>query len=178
MLAEFKLMQPQLFTELKKNGQEKKIPYDWTLYYLRKKALYHKITEQELAWLILNFNQKRGYYQLRGEDEEIKTNKTVAFYSLKVVEVIADEKQKDKDEIWYNIILENTWVYRRTSKIPLYDWVGKTKEFIITTDLNDDGSIKLDKDGNEKRSFRAPAMDDWTLVKTKRSEERRVGKEC
>jgi hypothetical protein len=35
-------------------------------YYLRKKALSHKITKEELAWLILNFNQKRGYYLLRG----------------------------------------------------------------------------------------------------------------
>ena len=39
------------------NGQ--KIPYDWTLYYLRKKALTQKIEKEELAWLLLNFNQKR-----------------------------------------------------------------------------------------------------------------------
>ena len=46
------------------------IPADWTLYYLRKKALMQKISKEELAWILLNFNQKRGYYQLRGEEDE------------------------------------------------------------------------------------------------------------
>ena len=69
MLADFAINQPQLL----ENG--KKIPYDWTIYYLRKKALQTAITKEELAWLLLNFNQKRGYYQLRGEDEENKNKK-------------------------------------------------------------------------------------------------------
>ena len=62
--------------------------------------------------------------------------------------------------------MENGWIYRRTSNIPL-DWVGKIKEFIVTTEVNDDGTPKTDKDGNEKRSFRAPKEDDWTLLKKK-----------
>jgi hypothetical protein len=41
------------------------------------------------------------------------------------------------------------------------------REFIVTTDLNEDGSVKTDKEGKEKRSFRAPAEDDWTLIKKK-----------
>ena len=69
MLSDFKQSQPQLFYT-KQNGKETKIPYDWTIYYLRKKALSQKIAKEELAWIILNFNQKRGYYQLRGEEEE------------------------------------------------------------------------------------------------------------
>jgi CRISPR-associated endonuclease Csn1 len=162
MLVDFSKHQPQL---LEKN---KKIPYDWTIYYLRKKALTEKIEKEELAWLLLNFNQKRGYYQLRGEDEEdINPNKLVEFHSLLVVDVTADEPQKGKDDIWYNIILENGWIYRRSSKNPLFDWKGKIREFIVTTDFNDDGTIKTDKEGKEKRSFRAPAETDWTLVKTK-----------
>ena len=68
MIEDFRKHQPQLFYK-KSNGEESKIPYDWTIYYLRKKALSQKITQQELAWLILHFNQKRGYYQLRGEEE-------------------------------------------------------------------------------------------------------------
>ncbi len=159
MLADFKVHQPQLLEE------DKKVPYDWTIYFLRKKALNYKIEKEELAWVLLNFNQKRGYYQLRGEDEEENPNKLVEFYALKVVAVEATDEKKGKD-IWYNVHLENGWIYRRTSNIPL-DWVGKTKEFIVTTDLNDDGTLKLDKDGKEKRSFRAPKEDDWTLVKKK-----------
>lgn len=161
MLSDFKKYQPQLLEN------NRKIPYDWTIYYLRNKALTQKIGKEELAWILLNFNQKRGYYQLRGEEEEENPNKQVAFYSLKIVDITADEDQKVKSEIWYSLILENGWIYRRSSKIPLFDWKDKTKDFIVTTDLNDDGSIKKDRDGNEKRSFRAPGENDWTLIKKK-----------
>jgi CRISPR-associated endonuclease Csn1 len=161
MVEVFKTNQPQLFEN------DKLIPYDWTIYYLRKKALTKKIEKEELAWLLLNFNQKRGYYQLRGEEEEENPNKLVEFHSLKVVEVTADELQKGKNDIWYSVLLENGWIYRRSSKTPLFDWKDKTKDFIVTTDLNNDGTVKEDKDGKEKRSFRAPSEDDWTLLKKK-----------
>lgn len=165
MLEDFRQYQPQLLT----NG--KKIPYDWTIYFLRKKAITQKIDKEELAWLILNFNQKRGYYQLRGEDEEENPNKLVEFHSLKVVNIIADEKPNQKGETWYSLHLENGWVYRRSSKISLDNWLGKSRDFIVTTDLNDDGTIKKDKEGNERRSFRAPGENDWSLVKKKTEQE-------
>ena len=165
MLADFKSHQPDLFYT-KKNGEESKIPYDWTIYYLRKKALSQKISKEELAWIILNFNQKRGYYQLRGEEEAETPNKEVAYYSLMVTDVTVEAPNK-KGEIWYSIQLENGWVYRRTSKIPLDDWRGKVRDFIVTTELEEDGSVKRDKDGKEKRSFRAPSEDDWNLLKKK-----------
>ena len=165
MIEDFRKNQPELVAK-KNNGKDnKKVPYDWTIYYLRKKALTHPITKEELAWILLNFNQKRGYYQLRGEDEEEKSNKKVEFHALKVV-AVEDSGEKKGNETWYNVHLENGWIYRRTSNIPL-DWVGKIKEFIVTTDVNDDGTPKTDKDGNEKRSFRAPKEDDWTLLKKK-----------
>lgn len=164
MLSDFQKHQPQLLEN------DKKVPYDWTIYYLRNKALTQKIEKEELAWILLNFNQKRGYYQLRGEEEEENPNKLVEFYSLTIVDVLA-EPQKGKSDIWYSLILENGWVYRRASKTPLFDWKDKTRDFIVTTDLNDDGSIKTDKDGNEKRSFRAPSENDWTLVKKKTESE-------
>ena len=165
MLADFKSHQPTLFYS-KKKGEESKIPYDWTIYYLRKKALSRKVSKEELAWIILNFNQKRGYYQLRGEEEVENPNKEVTYYSLMVTEVTAEAPNK-KGEIWYSIQLENGWVYRRTSKIPLDDWKGKVRDFIVTTELEEDGSIKRDKEGKEKRSFRAPSEDDWNLLKKK-----------
>ncbi len=64
MLSDFTKHQPLLLSD------DKKVPYDWTIYYLRKKALTEKISKEELAWVLLNFNKKRGYYQLREEDEE------------------------------------------------------------------------------------------------------------
>jgi len=166
MVADFKRQNPSLFY-IKPNGKETKIPYDWTIYYLRKKALTQKIEKEELAWIILNFNQKRGYYQLRGEEEEENPNKLEEFHSLKIVGVEADEKPNSKGDTWYSLQLENGWIYRRSSRNPLFDWKDKVRNFIVTTDLNDDGTVKIDKEGNERRSFRAPGEDDWTLLKKK-----------
>src|SRR5690554_699912 len=162
----------EMVEDFKTNGKDIKIPYDWTIYFLRKKALTKKVRKEELAWIILNFNQKRGYYQLRGEeDEDENPNKLVEFHSLKVVDIKSDETPNKKGEIWYSMELENGWVYRRSSKTDLFDWKDKVKEFIVTTDINDDGSIKTNSDGEEKRSFRAPKEDDWTLVKKKTEQE-------
>lgn len=165
MVEDFEKHQPEFLNDDK--GKNRLIPYDWTIYYLRKKALTQKIEKEELAWLILHFNHKRGYYQLRGEEEEENSNKLVELHTLKIVNVIADEAQKGKDDIWYSLILENGWIYRRSSKIAMFDWKDKVREFIVTTELNDDGTEKTDKDGKVKRSFRAPGEDDWTLVKKK-----------
>lgn len=159
MLEDFAQHQPQLVAD------SKKVPYDWTIYYLRKKALTQRLTKEELAWVLLQFNQKRGYYQLRGEDDNEQQDKLVEYIAQKVVRVEATDDKKG-DEIWYNVHLENGMVYRRTSKTPL-DWAGKIKEFIVTTDLEKDGTPKKDKEGNIKRSFRAPKEDDWTLLKKK-----------
>jgi CRISPR-associated endonuclease Csn1 len=49
--------------------------------------------------------------------------------------------------------------------------LGKRKDFIVTTDLDEDGNVKLDKEGSEKRSFRAPSEDDWGLRKKKTEKE-------
>lgn len=132
-----------------------------------KKALTEMISKEELAWILLNFNQKRGYYQLRGEEEDDDAGKSVEFYALKVLSVEATDEKKGRD-VWYNVHLENGWVYRRSSNVPL-DWENQVKEFIVTTDLNPDGTPKLDKYGEVKRSFRAPKEDDWMLIK-KRTE--------
>lgn len=159
MVTNFSTAQPDLVA----NG--KKIPYDWTLYYLRKKALSQAVTKEELAWIILNFNQKRGYYQLRGEDEENKATRSEEFYALRVVRVEKTNQKKGKDDL-YEVHFENGWYDRRPGNVPL-DWEGKVKEFIVTTEYADDGSVKLNKYGEEKRSFRVPKEDDWTLVKKK-----------
>ena len=157
----------EMLLDFQKADLDIKIPYDWTIYYLRKKALTKPVSKQELAWILLNFNQKRGYYQLRGEEEEISKNKLEEFYALKVVEVQETEDSNIKG-IWYNVILENGWIYRRQSKEPLFHWKDKIKEFIVTTTLEKDGTVKKDKYGNEKRSFRAVDSEkDWIAIKKK-----------
>ena len=153
MVEDFKKHQPQLL----EGG--KLIPYDWTIYYLRNKALTQKIEKEDLAWLLLNFNQKRGYYQLRGEDdEEINEDKKIEFHPLIVSDVIDTKEVNAKKQTLYKIVLENGWEFIKPSTIPIL-WKGKLKEFVVTT--------TLDKAGKEKRTFRAPDENDWTLVKKK-----------
>ncbi|MDD6210428.1 MAG: HNH endonuclease domain-containing protein [Bacteroidales bacterium] len=157
MLLDFQKNQPNLLKP-KKNGEQALIPYDWTIYYLRKKALKHPISKEELSWILLNFNQKRGYYQLRDEKEK-EENQHEEFCPLKVESVEATDEKRGKDT-WYNVYLENGCIYRMPSSQPL-DWTGKIKEFIVTT--------KTGKNGESKRSLRIPGENDWTLVK-KRTE--------
>lgn len=150
MVKEFKVNHPELFG-LKGNGQDRKIPYDWTIYYLRKKALQAKIEKEELAWILFNFNQKRGYYQLRGEEEDTTEDKKEEVNSFKILEITeADTDKKNKDKKWFNILLENGWIYR-SAFFSAPDWIGKTKEFIVTTEIDENGNVKKDKEGIEKR---------------------------
>ncbi len=161
MLCEFREAQPQW---LASGG---KMPHDWTLYYLRKKGLTSALTPYELAWVLLSFNAKRGYHQLRDDEEETVADKNKEYVVQKVVSV-EDSGEKSKSGNWYNVVLDNGMVYRRTFPTAP-DWVGQTKEFIVTTSVDSKGNPKLDKDGNVKRKFSMPSEDDWTLRK-KRSE--------
>ncbi len=159
MVRDFSRIHPELL----ENGRN--IAYDWTIYYLRKKALTQPIGKQELAWILQQFNQKRGYNQARGEEEEQKENKRQEFITQKVLSV-RDTGEKSKGKTIYEICLENGWNFTKESKYPL-DWEGKTKNFIVSTTLNSDGTDAIDKDGKARRTFRAPADDDWGLLKLK-----------
>ena len=147
------------FEEMAKEFEAKhpdlKIPYDWTLYYLRRKALKEKISKEELAWVILNFNQKRGYYQLRGEEE---ADKNQEYVSLKVKELI-DIGEAVKGNPLYKVVFENGWEYDRDiTKIE--DWENQEREFIVT--------IKANKDGSIKRTFKkVDSEQDWIAIKKK-----------
>lgn len=81
------------------------------------------ISKEELAWILLNFNQKRGYYQLRGEEEEDNAGKSVEFYALKVLTVEATDEKKGRD-VWYNVHLE-TVGYIVEAAVCL--WIGKVR---------------------------------------------------
>ena len=133
MVRDFAQAHPELLAD------GKKIPYDWTIYYLRKKALTQPISGQELAWLLHQFNQKRGYYQARGEEEEEKKNKRIELVTEKVVAVHATGEKSGGKPI-YEICLGNGWKFYKPSNYPV-DWEGKTKDFIVTTTINDDHGV-------------------------------------
>lgn len=148
----------EMVEEFKAAGQDINLPYDWTLYYLRKKALTEKVSKQELAWIILNFNQKRGYYQARGEEEELEEGKKKEFVQLKVKEA-TDSGEEVKGNKLYNILFENGWQYdKQVTKIE--DWIDKTREFIVTHSTQKDGSIK--------RTYKkVDSEKDWIAIKEK-----------
>lgn len=154
MLEEFYTLHPEF------RDAQKKIPYDWTIYYLRKKALTQPISKEELAWLLLAFNQKRGYEQVRGEDEEVLDNKFKEYMTLTVTDVQTVAKNQ------YKIILDNGWEYISKEKYA-YKWKGLTKDFIVTTQLDANGNPALDKESCIKRTFKAPDENDWGLLKIK-----------
>lgn len=163
MVEDLRLHQPNLFFN-KSNSEENLIPYDWTIYYLRKKALTQKIKKEELAWIILNFNQKRGYYQLRGDEEDLDKDKNKTFEVLKVDKIVdSGEKIKGENIPLYDVYFENGWKYDKQITKP-DDWINKTKEFIVTT------SIK--KSGEVKRSYKAVnSEEDWLAIKEKTEQE-------
>ena len=163
----------EMLEEFKAAGQDLKIPYDWTIYYLRKKALSHKIEKEELAWILLNFNQKRGYFQLRGEDEDVSEKREYVL-SLKIVEIEKGEvDKKNNKKYWYSLTLENGWVYSATfTSEP--QWLNVEKDFLVTEELDENGEIKIVKDkrsdisGKEKRRITPlPTFEEIDLMSKK-----------
>lgn len=162
MLDDFKRVHPEMFAD----DSSKLIPYDWTLYYLRKKALEKKISKEELAWIILNFNQKRGYHQLRDEVFDVKEDSKLELKKLKVSKV-EKTNEVDKNGVKYLIYFENSdLVYIRSSRYDI-DWVGKEKEIIVKTKIDENGNPKLKKDNSIDRSISMPSEDNWNLRKLK-----------
>lgn len=165
MLADFAQNQPQLV------ASGKKIPYDWTIYYLRKKALTQKLEKEELAWILLQFNQKRGYYQLRGEEEEEKAApKTRQYFDRQIISDIIDTGQVYKELKVLIITLENGDTGKIFKKdIP--NWIGQEKNIIATVDIDKDGNDKYDENGQLSRRFRIPTEaewdSEWKLIKMK-----------
>lgn len=172
MLEDFRTKQPELLNRKNKKGEDAKIPYDWTIYYLRKKALTQKLENEELAWLLLNFNQKRGYYQLRGEDDQdaTRTAQTRIYFDTQTISEIIDIGETYKGLKVILIKLANGDTGKYFSK-ELPNWIGMEKNIIVTIDLDKEGNDKYEDDGALKRRFSIPTEEDWDkkwkLVKIK-----------
>jgi CRISPR-associated endonuclease Csn1 len=165
MLSDFSIRQPELIT----GG--KKIPYDWTIYYLRKKALVERIGKEELAWILLNFNQKRGYYQFRGEDDtdSVRTPKTRKYFDRKVITSIVDTGQEYKGLKILIVELEDG-NKGKIFKKEIPGWIGQEKNIIATVDLDKDGNDRKE-DGILSQRFSIPTdtewETEWKLIKLK-----------
>ncbi|MCX7649102.1 MAG: hypothetical protein N2050_00935 [Flavobacteriales bacterium] len=132
-----------------------KIPIDWSIYYLRKKALTKKITIPELVRIIYLFNQRRGFKSSRKDlreekdylsyeeflhsmasnsDKKIDNELTTKFISkTKITDVrqISDTPNK-KGRYKFEITVEDKrvhpWVIEKISKPA---WEGGEYSFIV-----------------------------------------------
>lgn len=153
MAENFKEHQPDLFydkpikNELGKIIGKKptKIPYDWTLYYLRQKALNQKIRLEELAWVILSYNQKRGYEPVRGAEDN--TDKNIEKVTKKVLRVA--EESKDGRQVYKIDVGEKDANGETTHFLTYYEEtskqvtkVGQFKEVVINHIIDENGYTK------------------------------------
>ena len=137
MIEDFRIAQPQLLEK------GRKIPYDWTIFFLRKKALTQPISKEEVAWVILNFNQKRGYYQLRDEEEVVEDGNEETIITAKVLEVTKRESDKKDDrKYWYDVKLENNLLYQAAFMNDISYWVGTERDFLLNSKKLKDGTLK------------------------------------
>lgn len=133
----------EMLADFQEHGKSGAVPYDWTIYYLRKKALSRKIEREELAWLILHFNQKRGYFQSRGIGDEFDDDDASEVLSLKVINVIRGEKDKKYNKYWYTIDLEGGYNYQSSFYGDISNWIGTTRDFVIAREILKDGTTKF-----------------------------------
>ena len=151
METEFKAVHPELFQRNRKN-KTPHLPYDWTLYYLRKKALHNPLTSEELAWVIMSFLQKRGYEKVMGIDEkdekkEEKEDELHEVFNTKVANIELLPKKSTDGKNTYHIQLVDEY----GNPIFAYDedaiyQVTKTNEYKKVEKIT-----KLDNEGNTSK---------------------------
>lgn len=145
MENEFRKKYPEMFYQ-KRNGKQTKIPYDWTLYYLRHKAGTDKnfeLTKEQLAWITLSFNQKRGYEKVIGQDEKVQKEGELTDSFIGKVHAINKIENENVFEI---VLVDNNneeitlFKYNEETKISITE-IGDLKEVEILSKYDDQGTI-------------------------------------
>lgn len=145
MEAEFKTRHPELFYQ-KKNGKQTQIPFDWTLYYLRHHAVTNpdfELTKEQLAWVTLSFNQKRGYEKVIGQDEQKQNEKIrIDKFIGKVNSIDSSNHNRYKIKL-VSVDDENSILleYYENSIIQITE-LGDLKELEIITKYDEELNIK------------------------------------
>ena len=150
MEDEFRTIHPDLFGSNPLKNRQKKIPYDWTLYYLRKKSLSHELSKEELAWVIMSFLQKRGYEKVLGEDEkEQKKDELSETINAKVVSVEPLSKKSPEGLNLYRIQLADEFkniifTYNESAQYQITQ-PNEYKQLEKITKLDSDENIKKEE---------------------------------
>lgn len=126
-----------------KNEKKKRVPKDWTIYWLRNKAMSEKISLEELAWVLLSYNQKRGTDSAEIENEDEKSDEIKEQLDLKVINV---ESKNDASGEYFEITLNDAenFKYKEYSTEQL-TFVDDVKEVSKISKLDDAGNIINDK---------------------------------
>jgi CRISPR-associated endonuclease Csn1 len=127
-----------------RNEKGKRIPYDWTLYYLRQKALSKEITLEELAWVLLSYNQKRGYEKLDVEDKSAKDNEIIEELDLAVKEVNPKIDKEGHDVFEIQLEGNDSFIYSEDSHKQM-SFKGDIKEVLKISQVNETGETDVKK---------------------------------
>jgi len=157
------------------------ISEDWIIYYLRKKALYKKISVQELARILYMMNQRRGFKSSRKDleetsvldyqdfnkmvdngifiDEDEKTLETHFVEITKIKSIKQKDDEKDNKGNFTFIITPESekvepWEEKRKKKP---EWEGKEFKLLITLKTKKNGKV-------DQLKPKVPSSEDWNLT--------------
>jgi len=122
------------------NKKGKRIPYDWTLYYLRQKALSEKISLEELAWVLLNYNQKRGYEKTEVEDKNVKEGELIEELDLRVKEVFSKTDKGGKQYFEIHLDSNDNLIYKEYSDVQI-TFKNDLKEVTKISKVDEQGNV-------------------------------------
>ncbi|WPO84325.1 HNH endonuclease domain-containing protein [Chryseobacterium sp. JJR-5R] len=158
MIKDLQKVNPEI-----KNEKKKRVPKDWTIYFLRNKAMSERISLEELAWVLLSYNQKRGTDLDEIENEDEKSDEIKEQLDLKVIKV---EQNNDVNGDFFEIILNDAENFKykeyTTEQLTFKDDV---KEVTKILKLDDAGNII-----NEKTTYHISDLYNLTLANIKHTD--------
>lgn len=139
MILDLQKINPEI-----KNEKKKRVSKDWVIYYLRNKALKDRITLEELAWVLLSYNQKRGASS--DEIEEDNNEKSDEFKEKLDLTVLNAEPKTDENGNYFEIQLNDSenFTYKEYTNEQL-TFKDDVKEVVKISKLDDAGNVITDK---------------------------------
>ena len=152
MIEDLQKVNPEI-----RNEKKKRVPKDWTIYFLRNKAMSQKVSLEELAWVLLSYTQKRGTGLDEIESENEKSDEIKEQLDLKVIKV---ERNNDVNGNFFEITLNDAenFIYKEYTNEQL-TFEDDLKEVTKILKLDDAGNII-----NEKTTYQISDLYNLTLV--------------
>lgn len=138
-----------------------KVSHDWTVYYLRKKALHEALSGPEMAWVLMNFNQKRGYKASRADECDAEDDKGKTREVVDVTVTQAEVRDGSKGKKVIALTLDDGGSMEKTcyKGVDANQYIGRKMECLKETTIS--------KKGETTTKYTEPGEKDWTLRKVK-----------